>query len=186
MRRLIVYNQISLDGYFTDRHQDMNWAHKHDPEWSAFTAENAKGGGELVFGRVTYDMMAGYWPTEQAIKTMPAVAEGMNRSAKVVFSRRMDHPSWNNTRLIKGDIIEAMRGLKREAGPEMVIMGSGTIVAQMTDARLIDEYCVVLNSIVLGGGRTMFDGVERRLELVLTKTRSFKNGNTVLCYEPRS
>ena len=60
MRKLKVFNQVSLDGYFTDENSDMSWAHKQDPEWQEFTAENAKGGGELVFGRKTYDMMKSF------------------------------------------------------------------------------------------------------------------------------
>ena len=66
MRKLIVFNSVSLDGYFTDRKGDMSWAHKQDKEWNDFVAENASGEGELVFGRVTYEMMVSYWPTSQA------------------------------------------------------------------------------------------------------------------------
>jgi len=67
MRKLIVFNSVTLDGYFTDANGDMSWAHKNDPEWNAFTAENAKGGGTLLFGRITYDLMVSFWPTPAAI-----------------------------------------------------------------------------------------------------------------------
>ena len=182
MRKLSVFNQVSLDGYFTDKKGDMNWAHKQDAEWQAFTSENASGGGELVFGRKTYDLMAGYWPTPQASKNSPAVAERMNNLPKIVFSKTLDKASWNNTRLIKHDIVDAMRKVKAEPGPDLVIMGSGTIVSLFTDARLIDEYQCVVNAIVLGGGRTMFDGIKDRLALRLERSRTFSNGNVVLWY----
>ncbi len=187
MRKLTVFNHVSLDGYFVDALGDMSWAHdRQDAEWGAFTSENASGGGELVFGRITYQMMAGFWTTPEALATLPVVAEQMNRLPKVVFSRTLDEARWNNTRLLKGDIAAAMRKLKQEPGPDMVIMGSGTIVSQLSDARLIDTYQVVINPIVLGRGRTMFDCVELELSLTLEKTRSFGNGNVVLWYRPAS
>jgi dihydrofolate reductase len=184
MRRLSVFNQISLDGYFVDAHGDMSWAHKQDPEWTQWVAENARGGGELVFGRVTYAMMAGYWSSAQARASNPVVAEQMNRLPKVVFSRTLEQAAWANTRLCGGDLAAEARKLKLESGPDMVIMGSGSIVAQLTAARLIDEYQLVLNPILLGSGRTLFDGVEERQGLALKQTRSFGNGNVVLWYEP--
>jgi dihydrofolate reductase len=184
MRRLVVFNHISLDGYFVDAQGNMSWAHAGDAEWNAFVEENATGGGELVFGRITYELMASYWPTPVARENDPAVAERMNALPKVVFSKTLDHASWRNTRLVRGDIAAEMRRLKEEPGPDMVIFGSGTIVSQLAQAGLIDEYQIVLNPIVLGAGRTMFDGIAEKLVVKLTKTRIFGNGNVLLCYEP--
>lgn len=183
MRKLVVFNQVSLDGYFVDASGDMSWAHKDDPEWNAFASENASGGGELVFGRITYEMMASFWPTSQAMQMMPAVAKGMNQSPKIVFSRTLDGASWNNTRLIKGNMADRMRELKEETGPGLAILGSGSIVSQLAQARLIDEYMLVTNPTVLGGGRTMFEGVKKKLGLRLINSRTFKNGNVLLHYE---
>jgi dihydrofolate reductase len=92
MRKLRVYNSVSLDGYFTDANGDMSWAHKMDPEWQAFVAENVSGGGELLFGRVTYELMASYWPTPAA-QSNPIIAERMNSLPKVVFSKTLDKAS---------------------------------------------------------------------------------------------
>jgi dihydrofolate reductase len=183
MRRLIVFNQISLDGYIADAHGDMSWAHKDDPEWTAFSSENAGGDGVLLFGRVTYDLMAGFWPTPAALKSMPAVAEGMNRMQKVVFSRKMKKATWQNTTLVKKDIVGAVRKMKSARGPGMVILGSGSIVSQLTEAGLIDEYQMIVNPIVLGKGKTMFEGVKKKVTLRLTRTRPFTNGNVVLWYD---
>jgi dihydrofolate reductase len=184
MRKLAVFNNVTLDGYFVTMNGDMSWAHKQDAEWNAFVQGNASGGGELLFGRITYEMMASYWPTPHAIKNFPVVAEGMNNLPKVVFSRTLDKASWSNTKLVKGDIAAEIRKMKKEPGRDMVILGSGSIVSQLAQEGLIDEYQIVVNPIVLGKGRTMFDGVKEKLTLKLTKTRSFTNGNVVLCYEP--
>jgi len=183
MRKLSVFDTISLDGCFTDMNNDMSWAHRgNDAEWNDFTSGNASGNGVLVFGRVTYDMMVSYWPTDAARKAMPQVADGMNRSQKIVFSRKLDRADWNNTRLIKGDIVAETRKLKQEPGPDMVILGSGSIVAQFAQAGLIDSYQLVIAPIALGAGRTLFDGVSRRLNLTLQEARAFRNGNVVLSY----
>jgi dihydrofolate reductase len=184
MPRLVVFNQVSLDGYFTDQNGDMSWAHKDDAEWNAFAADNAKGGGVLVFGRITYELMASFWPTPIAMENFPAVAEGMNSLPKVVFSRTLDKASWKNTKLVKSGMAAEIRKMKKEPGKDMTILGSGSVVSQLAQAGLIDEFQVVMNPIVLGKGRTMFEGVKQKLTLKQTKTRTFGNGNVLLCYEP--
>jgi len=186
MRKLIVFNHVSLDGYFVDGNGEMRWAHAthQDAEWDAFVSGNASGGGTLVFGRITYELMASFWPTPFAIENMPAVAAGMNNMPKVVFSRTLDKASWNNTTLVKGDLAAEMRKMKQASGENMTILGSGSIVSQLAQEGLIDEYHIVVNPVVLGKGRTIFDGVKEKLRLKLTKTRAFGNGNVLLCYEP--
>jgi dihydrofolate reductase len=191
MARLMVFNSVTLDGYFTDANNDMGWAHKdpNDAEWNEFVSGNASGGasggGAMLLGRITYDQMAGFWPTPQAMEMMPEVAKAMNDMTKIVFSRSMKKAEWSNTKLMKGDLAAEVRKLKK-GDQDMVILGSGTIVSQLTQARLIDEYQLVVNPIILGKGRTMFEGVKDRLDLKPTNTRSFKNGNVVLSYEPEA
>jgi dihydrofolate reductase len=184
MRKLVVFNMVSLDGFFVDSKGDMSWAHKHDAEWNAFVNENASGSGVLVFGRITYELMASYWPTPMALQNSPIVAKGMNDMPKIVFSRTLNKVSWNNTRLVKGDLTAEVRKLKQEPGPNMVILGSGSIVSQLAQQNLIDEYQVALRPIVLGQGRTMFEGVKDKLNLQLTKSRTFGNGTVFTCYQP--
>ena len=183
MRKVNVFNNVSLDGFFTDAKGDMSWAHKQDEEWNAFASANASGNGELLFGRVTYGMMAAFWPTPQAAKMLPKVAASMNAMRKTVFSRTLDTVSWQNTILMKGDLATEMRRLKQQPGPDIVILGSGSIVSQLTQARLIDEYQLVLNPIVVGKGRSLFETVVDTFHLTLTKTQSFRNGNVVLWYK---
>ena len=186
MRSLIVFNHVSLDGYFVDKKGDMRWAHKQDPEWNQFVAGNARGGGVLLFGRVTYEMMASYWPTPMAAQNSPAVAERMNNLQKVVFSRTLEKASWNNTKLVKGDLATEVRKMKQDSSEGLVIMGSGTIVSQLAQEGLIDEFQIVVCPIVIGSGRTLFEGVTEKLNLKLTKSRTFGNGNVYTCYEPAS
>ena len=118
------------------------------------------------------------------MQTMPEVAEHMNSLSKVVFSRTLDKATWQNTKLVKGDLPSEVRKMKAAPGPEMVIMGSGSIISQLAAEDLIDEYQIVLVPVVLGKGRTMFDGIKDKLLLKPTKTRTFGNGNVFMCYEP--
>lgn len=186
MRKLIAFNHVTLDGYFVSTNGDFSWARtgNDDAEYSAFVAENASGGGQLLFGRITYQLMASYWPTPIADQHNPAVAAGMNSMPKVVFSRTLDKASWNNTTLVKGDLVSAVRKMKDEPGPGMAILGSGSIVSQLAPDHLIDEYQMMVDPVALGKGRTMFEGIKEMLTLKLTKTRTFGNGKVYLCYEP--
>lgn len=186
MPTLSVFNSVSADGYFTDAHGDMSWAYAgaDDPEWQAFVGGNASGGGALLFGRITYDQMAGFWPTRQAMETMPAVAAGMNRMEKYVASRTMTTAGWANSRVLRGELTDAVRALKAGEGPDIVILGSGSVVAQLAAAGLIDSYQLVVCPVALGAGRTLFDGLAGAVALRLTESRAFRNGKVVNTYLP--
>ncbi len=185
MPKLAVFNSITLDGYFTDAKGEINWAYnpQKDPEWDAFVEGNAKGGGILLFGRITYDLMVKFWPTPAAQQSLPVVAERMNNCLKVVFSRTMEKATWNNTRLVKGDLVSEMRKMKKESNLGMVILGSGSIVSQLAPEGLIDEYQFVFTPYILGSGRTMFEDISKKLALRLTESRTFANGNVFLRYD---
>jgi dihydrofolate reductase len=186
MRRLVVFNAVTVDGYIADSVGDMSWAHKarEDAEWREFMDSNATGGGMLLFGRVTYELMKNFWPTAQAAEMFPVVAERMNNLPKVAFSRTMDEATWTNTTLVKGDMVAAVRRMKDEEGGGMAILGSASIVAQLAEAGVIDEYQMAVSPVALGAGKTMFEGMKRKLALRLTKTRTFGNGVVFVCYEP--
>jgi dihydrofolate reductase len=191
MRKLIVFNHVSLDGYFVDANDSMSWAktRKDDAEWNAFVEENASGDGPLLLGRKTYELMIRYWPTSIAAQHDTAVADRMNKMPKVVFSKTLDQASWSNTKLVSSDMATEVRKMKEESGDGMTILGSGTLVSQLADEGLIDEYHIVVNPVVLGKGRTMFEGVrvkdtQETLALKPTKSRTFSNGCVSLVYEP--
>ncbi len=185
MRKLTVFNLVSLDGYFTGVHGDISW-HMVDPEFQELAERASTSGNTLLFGRVTYELMASFWLSAEARKTDPVVAGGMNASAKIVFSRTLDRADWNNTQLVKSDLVAEVRSLKQGEGPGLTVLGSGSIVSQLTQARLIDEYDVLINPVVLGQGRSMFEGVRDRLLLRLTASRVFGNGNVLLTYVPQA
>lgn len=185
MRKVGVFNSVSLDGYYTDAQSDMSWAHAgtDDPELQEFTRNNAQGTNALVFGRVTYDMMVAYWPTPNAAKAMPDVAKGMNEAPKYVFSRSMEKADWSNTTLLKGDPAKEIARIKLSPGPDLTILGSGSIVAQLVGAGLIDEVQVMVVPIVLGSGKSQFADVRSMPWWRLSRSRTFENGRVYLAYE---
>ncbi len=180
MKKLRVFESISIDGYFTDRGGDMSWAHagQDDAEFAGWVGDNASRGGELLFGRVTYQMMEAFWPTPLAAQQMPVVAKGMNAAKKHVASRSLK-PTWNNTHLLQGELVEAVRALKGGEGPGITVLGSGDVAAQLGEAGLVDEYQFVIIPIALGAGRTVFTA-GRKLRLV--DQRAFRSGNVVVTY----
>ena len=186
MRKLTVFNQVSVDGYFRTTAGDIGWVHeqREDPEFKEFIAGNASGGGVLVFGRKTYEMMSSFWPTPAAAQQFPVVAKQMNALPKVVFSKTLKRAAWNNTTLVAGDAVTEMRRLKQQPGEPMAILGSGSIVAPLARAGLIDEYQLVLFPLILGDGVSMFDGVGKTVGLKLKSSRTFRNGIAFLVYEP--
>jgi dihydrofolate reductase len=186
MQRLIMFNSISIDGFFTDEKNEMNWAYTSEPdaEWDDFVSGNAQGDGTLVFGRITYEMMVSFWPTQNAMRNNPRVAEGMNRAKKIVFSKTLESSPWNNTRIVRTNLTDEIRQLKSEVGNGLAILGSGTIVSQLTKENLIDEYQFVVVPIVIGKGRTLFEGLNDTVQLTLMQSRAYKNGNVFLRYEP--
>ena len=180
MRKLRVFESISVDGYFTDASGDMSWAHagREDAEFADWVSGNASSGGELLFGRKTYQMMEAFWPTPMAAQQMPAVAKGMNAARKYVASRTI-LPTWENTHLLKGDLLNAVRDLKASDGPDIALLGSGSVAAQLGEASLVDEYQFVIIPVGLGGGRTVFT---KRRNLRLLDQRAFRCGNVVVTY----
>jgi dihydrofolate reductase len=181
MRTLKVFESISLDGYFTDAHGDMRFAHAvaPDAEFNAWVSGNASSGGALLFGRKTYEMMASFWTSPAAAQQLPQVAAGMNAAPKYLASRTVT-PTWNNTTRLEGDLATAVRALKAQAGPPIVILGSGSVAATLGEAGLVDAYQFVVIPVALGAGRTVFSAHTR---LRLVEQRAFKNGNVVLSYE---
>ncbi|MBS1800125.1 MAG: dihydrofolate reductase [Acidobacteria bacterium] len=186
MRRLLAFLHVSADGYFAGPGGDLSWAkHEQDPEYKEFADGNARREGVMLFGRVTYQMMAGFWPSPMALEREPVMAPRMNERPKIVFSRSLSDASWNNTTLLKGDVVVEVRALKQQSGADLVILGSGTIVKTLAQAGLVDEFQLLITPVVLGSGRTLFEGIPQQLALDLVATRAFKNGKVLLTYAPK-
>jgi Dihydrofolate reductase len=183
MGKVIVFNLTTLDGYFEGPKHEIDWHHV-DEEFNHFAIEQLNTADTLLFGRVTYEMMAMYWPTAQAIKNDPVVANKMNSLKKIVFSKTLSHADWQNTRLIKDNFVEEVAKLKRQPDKDMFIFGSSDLAVSFIPHGLIDEYRIMVNPIFLGSGKPFLKGLQDRLELRLIKTKSFKSGNVLIYYEP--
>lgn len=181
MRQLNSFTFITLNGFYKDINNGIDW-HKHGEEEEQYSRDSLRSDGILLFGRVTYEMMAGWWPTDMAKQAMPEVAKGMNNADKIVFSRNLKHADWENTKVISGDLIAEVNKLKQEAKKDMVILGSGSIVAQLSDHKLIDEYKIMIDPIALGRGTSLFNNMEHQLDLKLKDSRTFKSGTILLTY----
>jgi dihydrofolate reductase len=183
MRKLFVFDLVSLDGFFEGLKRDISW-HNVDAEFNDYAIAMLNSSGTLLFGRVTYELMAGFWPTPEAIKNDPIVADKMNALPKVVFSRTLNKAGWNNTRLVRDNMEDEIRKMKMLPGKDMALLGSGAIMSELAQLGLIDEYRIMVNPLVLGAGTPLFKGIKDRVDLTLLETRSFRNGNVALRYEP--
>jgi dihydrofolate reductase len=182
MRKLTVFNFVSLNGYFQGANGDIGWAHSR-PQ-SDYGAEMLKAGDTLLFGRKTYELMVQFWPTPQAMKSAPEIAEGMNKADKIVFSRTLDKVEWNNARLMKDNVVEEIAKMKQTPGPNMTLLGSGSIVNQFADAGLIDEFQLLVHPVALSEGTPILKDIKDNLELKLKDSQAFDSGNVLLVYQP--
>ena len=183
MRKLTLFNLMTLDGFFAGPNGEIDWHHV-DEEFNEFAIEQLNTIGALIFGRVTYQLMAAYWPTPEAIASDPIVAGKMNDLPKFVFSKTLSEVGWGNTRLVNGDAVQEATRLKGQAGDDLFIFGSANLAATFARAGLIDEYRIMVNPVVLGTGQPLFQGLDIRLELNLLDMRKFDNGNVLLYYAP--
>ncbi len=183
MRKVIFFMLTSLDGYFEGPDRDINW-HNVDEEFNDFAIQQTGEFGALLFGRVTYELMASYWPTEAAKRDDPIVAGLMNGLPKIVFSKTLKRAGWENTRLVKDNFVEVISKLKQEAGKNIAIFGSSDLTVTLMEQGLVDEYRIMVNPVVLGNGKSLFKGIKNKINLKLIKTKAFKSGNVLLYYEP--
>ncbi len=181
MRSLYMFNMVTLDGYFEGAGHDLSW-HLVDEEFQEFAIDQLRDTGLLVFGRLTFQLMAGFWPTEAAIKNDPIVAGQMNSLPKVVFSRTMERAEWNNTRLIRDNAESEIAKLKQQPGRDIGLLGSFNLAKSLIDHDLIDEFRLLLNPVVIGDGVSSFKGIDRKIRLRLLRSKTFRSGNVLLVY----
>ncbi|MGC1392296.1 MAG: dihydrofolate reductase family protein [Bacteroidales bacterium] len=183
MGKIILFNMMTIDGFFEGPDKEIDW-HNVDNEFNTFAVEQLSNASALIFGRLTYELMAGYWPTAVAQSDDPIVAEKMNAIQKIVFSKTLDKTDWNNTRLIKKNIEHECKNLKQQSDHDVFIFGSANLASALIDLDLIDEFRIMINPIILGQGNVLFKPSNGRLNLRLINIRSFKSGNVLLYYEP--
>ncbi len=188
MRKLIVFNLISLDGFFAGVDGNIDW-HMVDDEFNKFAAEQTSNFGTIIFGNTTYTLFEEYWPKALIDPATSAddrkIAQIIDDIDKIVFSKTRDKTTWRNSKLLNDIVPGEINKLKEEDGKDMVIFGSGTIVEQMANLDLIDEYRLLVNPVILGQGKPMFKNVNQK-QLELINTRRFANGNVLLTYKNKN
>ncbi|HWR16886.1 MAG TPA: dihydrofolate reductase family protein [Terriglobales bacterium] len=177
VRKLIMWNLMSLDGFVEGPNRDISW---HDQVWRTeleqFSLEQGKEIGALLFGRVTYELMAGYWPTAKRT----TVSDYMNLLPKYVFSRTLEKVDWENTTLLKGDPAVEVGRLKRGEGKDIFVFGSADLASYLMP--LFDEFRIGLAPLLLGSGSPLFKQRGETAKLKLLGTERHSTGVVILRY----
>jgi len=181
MGRLIAAINMTLDG-FCDHTAGIA-----DDEIHQHYAELLRNAGTILFGRITYQLMEGYWPSlvvnPSGNKPEDEFAVAIDSISKIVYSRTLKNVDWKNTTLKKEIIREEILELKQQAGKD-ILAGSRSMITALMEHNLIDEYQINVNPIILGRGLTLFQNVKQRIDLRFTKSKAFGCGAVVLYYEP--
>ena len=183
MRKLLSFMVVTLDGYYEGPDGEFDWPNVDD-EFNEFAISQLNDIDTLVFGRATYEGMASYWPTPAALEDDPAIADRMNSIPKVVFSSTLDSADWENSTLVTANAAEAIAELKRQPGRDLAMFGSPTLTASLIEQGVVDELRVMVQPILLGGGKSLFSALRRRVPVELERTTVFRSGNVLLHYRP--
>jgi dihydrofolate reductase len=181
MRKLKMWNLVTLDGFFEGpKSWEIDW---HDTVWGdeleEYAIEQSKTTDMLLFGRVTYEGMASYWPSQKG-----EIADFMNTIPKVVFSRTIEKAEWNNSRLVKENVVEEVTRLKRQPGKDLFVFGSANLSSTLIAHGLFDEIDLAVTPVLLGHGNPLFKTSPDRLRMKLLEARPLKSGGVILRYEP--
>jgi dihydrofolate reductase len=185
MRKLISFMVVTLDGFYEGPNGEFDWPNV-DAEFNEFAISQINDIDTLLFGRVTYEGMASYWPTPAALEDDPLVADYMNTIPKVVFSKSLKEATWQNSTLVRDDVGDEVRKLKEQTGKALALFGSPSLTVSLLEQGLVDELRVMVHPILLGGGKSLFTGLHDRVPLKLGPTTVFSSGNVMLTYRPIS
>ena len=189
MRKIIVSELITLDGFFSGQNGEINW-HIVDEEYNQYAIDLLNTADTILLGRVTYQLFENYWPAldnkPSASKSELEIAHMINNMTKIVFSGDLEEVTMKNAALLKKIDPQEILKMKQKPGKDMVIFGSGSIVSAFTRHGLIDEYQFVVNPVVIGRGRTLFKDIQRMINFRLLRTMRFSSGNILLVYQPAS
>jgi len=188
MRKLISFMHVSLDGFVTGPGGEMDWI-IIDEEIFKDSISFAATTDTVLYGRKTYEMMSGYWPGVLTNPNSTALelhyAEWIENIHKIVFSKTLKKAEWNNTRLIKENIVEKVPLLKQQDGKSMMIFGSPSLTHSFMQMNLIDEYRINVNPVVLGKGVPLFKNIDHMIDLKLLKTKKFNSGVVGFYYKQK-
>jgi dihydrofolate reductase len=174
---------VSLDGYVEGPNREIDW-HLVDDEFNAYAADTLAATDALLMGRVTYELMAGYWPTARGDD--PAVTRLMNDTPKLVFSRTLREVPWRNSRLALGSIADEVAALRRDPADGLLWVGGSTLATSLIEQDLPDELRIIVTPVLLGARKPVFGGIRTRRSLRLLATRPFHSGAVLLTYVPRA
>jgi dihydrofolate reductase len=184
VRNFYAFNLISLDGYFEGPNHDLGWFNV-DEEFNEYAIQQHAEMDTIIFGRMTYEMMASYWPTPMAAEENDAVVvKAMNTLPKIVVSRTLERADWNNSRLVRDNLADELGKLKQQPGMDIALFGSAQLQSALLQQGLLDELRILVNPLVLGGGTPLFKP-EDHVKLDLVKAKPFRSGNVLLTYRPR-
>ena len=181
MGKIFIFNMISVDGYFAGSKNELDW-HNVDVEFNDFSIEQLKDVKLIMYGRVTYEMMANFWPTDFAVKNNPVVAAIMNDTPKAVVSSTLKEAKWDHTRIIGNNFKDEISKIKVESNSEIAVFGSSRLSVDLIKWGLADEIRVMVNPVLLGEGRPIFKGLDNQYKLKLIDNRIFNSGNVLLTY----
>src|SRR5213594_729328 len=189
MRRVIVSNVMSLDGFVSGPNGELDWfvyaGFVKGTDFGEYARALISSVDGILLGRLTYEEFSSYWPT--AKNDDPVITERMNNLPKFVFSRSLKQVAWGNwgtAKLVKEDAATALSKMKQEPGRDMVVLGSFTLVSTLMEAGLIDEYQLLVYPVVLGKGKPEFKDMNARYSLNLIDVKQFKSGAVELVYQP--
>lgn len=179
MGKIMVFNNLSLDGFFADAKGGVHWALGADPELTRYVQRHRKPVSCYLFGRKTFEMFAAFWPSPAGRAASPYYAKLLTETPKLVFSRRLKRPTWANTTVRARPDAKTLRSLRARKG-DCLIFGSGSLVRDLLRRGELDELQIVLNPVILGKGKPLFSPLPGPLGMKLLETRPFKNGTVLL------
>jgi len=182
MKKIIAFEWLSVDGFIGGPNGETDWF-VWDQEIEKFAKEYQTTIDTMLFGRTTYEVMAAYWPTEVSVSEDKMITDFMNHTNKIVFSKTLEKVEWKNSTLHKEITPEEINKLKHEAGKDIIIYGSGSIVSQLMKFGLLDEFQIMINPVVLGKGKPLFQNIEEKSSLKLLNTRAFTGGSVLLNFQ---
>jgi dihydrofolate reductase len=199
MRRIVMFNNVTADGYFASADGRLDWV-AQDEEVGKASADAGPGFDTVLFGRRTYEMFESFWP--HALDDAPTAPDPhqpghrssamrdhavfLNEADKIVFSRTRKEVTWKNSRLVREFDPREIEAMKRQPGKDIIVFGSGTIVSELTRHSLVDEYQLVVGPVVLGAGKVLFSALPEPVKLETLEARTFRSGNVMLRYAPKT